>query len=137
VILVDTGPVVALFDPADAHHDRAVRTLRGIRDTLYTTVPVLTEAFHMLGPASLGSDRLREFIEKNGLWIWFLDRTALSRAFELMELHADHPMDFADASLVAAAESLETLKVFTIDRNDFQTYRVRKGHRHYPIEIVR
>jgi predicted nucleic acid-binding protein len=53
-----------------------------------------------------------------------------------MELYADHPMDLADASLVAAAEALGTRRVFTIDRKDFKTYRVRRGHRHYPVEIV-
>jgi hypothetical protein len=44
--------------------------------------------------------------------------------------------DLADASLVVAAESLGTRKVFTADRKHFETYRVRRGHRHYPIEIV-
>jgi predicted nucleic acid-binding protein len=53
-----------------------------------------------------------------------------------MELYADHPMDLADASLVAAAEALGTRSVFTIDREDFETYRVRRGHRHYPVVIV-
>jgi uncharacterized protein len=53
-----------------------------------------------------------------------------------MELYADHPMDLADASLVAAAEALSTRKIFTIDRSDFETYRLRRGHRHYPVEIV-
>jgi uncharacterized protein len=97
---------------------------------------VLTEAFHMLGPASIGSDRLREFIEHGGLSVWFLDQPSLTRAFELMELYADHPMDLADASLVAAAEATNTRRVFTIDRRDFGAYRVRRGHRHYPVEIV-
>ena len=45
-------------------------------------------------------------------------------------------MDLADASLVAAAEALSTRKVFTVDRKDFETYRVRRGHRHYGLEIV-
>jgi predicted nucleic acid-binding protein len=90
----------------------------------------------MLGPASIGSDRLREFVEDGGLSVWFLDRAWLTRAFELMELYADYPMDLADASLIAAAEALGTRKVFTIDRKDFETYRVRRGHRHYPVEIV-
>lgn len=45
-------------------------------------------------------------------------------------------MDLADASRVVAAESLKTRKVFTLDRKDFETYRVRPGHRHYPMEIV-
>ena len=90
----------------------------------------------MLGPASIGSDRLLEFVEGGGLSVWFLDRESLIRAFELMERYADHPMDLADASLVAAAEALGTRRVFTIDRKDFETYRVRRGHRHHPVQIV-
>ena len=136
MILVDTGPLVALFDPADGQHHRCVRTLEGIREPIQTTVPVLTEAFHMLGPNTAGSDRLREFIAGGGLSVWFFDRASLTRAFELMELYADHPMDLADASLIAAAESLQTRKVFTVDRRDFETYRVRRGHRHYPLEVM-
>jgi uncharacterized protein len=136
MILVDTGPLVALFDPQDGQHARCVKTLQEIREPIMTTTPVLTEAFHMLGPASIGSDRLRDFIETGGLSVWFFDRPALTRAFELMELYADHPMDLADASLVTAAEGLGTRRVFTVDRNDFETYRVRRGHRHQSIQIV-
>ena len=136
MILVDTGPLVALFDPQDPQHARCVRTLKAIRVPILTTIPVLTEAFHMLGPASIGSDRLREFIEAGGLSLWFFEPAALTRAFELMEQYADHPMDLADASLVAAAETLGTRQVFTIDRKDFETYKVRRGHRHQAIEIV-
>ena len=136
MILVDTGPLIALFDPQDAQHTRCVKALKEIREPIVTTTPVLTEAFHMLGPASIGSDRLRDFIAAGGLSVWFFDRRALTRAFELMELYADHPMDLADASLVTAAEGLGTRRVFTIDRNDFETYRVRRGHRHQSIQIV-
>ena len=136
MILVDTEPLVALFDPPDGQHARCVKSLKEIREPIMTTTPVLTEAFHMLGPASIGSDRLRDFIETGGLSVWFFDRHALTRAFELMELYADRPMDLADASLVTAAEGLRTRRVFTIDRNDFETYRVRRGHRHQSIQIV-
>jgi len=136
MILVDTGPLVALFDPRDGEHHRCVKALKEIREPIVTTTPVLTEAFHMLGPASTGSDRLREFIEGGGLSVWFFERTALTRAFELMESYADHPMDLADASLVVAAEALGTRQVFTLDRDDFETYKVRRGHRHLPMQIL-
>lgn len=53
-----------------------------------------------------------------------------------MDIYSDHPMDLADASLVVAAETLATRKVFTVDRRDFEVYRVRRGHRHYGLEIV-
>ena len=136
MIVVDTGPLVALFDPQDAQHERCVKTLKGIREPIATTIPVLTEAFHMLGAASVGSERLMEFVENGGVSLWFFDRNALTRAFELMERYSDHPMDLADASLVVAAEALGTRQVFTIDRNDFETYRVRRGYRHHAMQIV-
>lgn len=136
MILVDTGPLVALFDPKDSQHQRCVNALKSIREPIRTTVPVLTEAFHMLGPESRGSDRLREFVLKAATSVWWFDSTTLARAFELMDTYADHPMDLADASLIVAAETLSTRKIFTIDRQDFAAYRVRRGHRHYPVEIV-
>lgn len=136
MILVDTGPLVALFDPQDGQHARCVKTLKGVREALITTIPVLTEAFHMLGPASVGSDRLRDFVVSGGLSVWFFEPATLTRAFALMESYADHPMNLADASLVTAAEALGTRRVFTIDRRDFETYKVRKGHRSHAMEIV-
>jgi predicted nucleic acid-binding protein len=136
VILVDSGPLVALFDPKDSEHARCLEALKRVREPLKTTVPVLTEAFHILEPASIGARRLREFVTGHALSVWFLDHAALSRAFALMDQYADHPMDLADASLVAAAESLETRKVFTIDRNDFTAYRVRRGHRQMAFELL-
>jgi len=136
MILVDAGPLVALFDRKDGQHQRCLRALKVVREPIRTTVPVLTEAFHMLGPGSVGSDRLREFVLKGGLSVWWFDGATLARAFELMDMYSDHPMDLADASLVVAAESLGTRKVFTVDRRDFEAYCVRRGHRHYALEIV-
>lgn len=137
MILVDTGPFIALFDPRDAEHERCRETLKSIRLPLATTLPVLTEAFHILSPESRGSDRLRDFVLMGGASVLFPDHAGLERAFELMERYRDHPMDLADASLIVAAETLKTRKVFTLDRRDFETYRVKRGHRHYPVEIVR
>ena len=65
-----------------------------------------------------------------------LERETLQRAFELMEQYRDQPMDLADASLVALAEAIPTRQVFTLDRKDFSVYRLRRGHRHLPVEIL-
>jgi len=135
MILVDTGPLVSLFDPQDGAHVRARTALRRERAALFTTVPVLTEAFHLLAPASRGAGALREFAVA-GLTVWFLDGPALARAFELMETYADHPMDLADASLVVAAERLDVGRVSTLDRLDFEAYRIRRGHRLVPFRAV-
>jgi len=135
VVVADTGPLVALFDPRDPDHRGARRVLESIREPLVSTVAVLTEAFHLLGPASRGSRGLRSFIEAGGLGVWHFSASTLGRAFELMDRYADHPMDLADASLVVAAESLKTTRVFTLDRGDFSSYRVRIGRslRHFAL----
>lgn len=137
MILVDTGPLVALADPKDADHRACGRTLKSLgRTPLRTTVSVLTEVFHMLGPASRGSDLVRNLVLSGAVSPWWFDMGGLVRAFELMRTYSDQPMDLADASLVVAAESLGTRKIFTLDRQDFVTYRVRRGHRQLTFDIV-
>jgi predicted nucleic acid-binding protein len=136
VILTDTGPLVALFDPRDPDHDATERVLEALREPLVTTTPVLTEAFHLLAPGSRGARALREFVGARGMGVWFMDQDALGRAFDLMEQYADHPMDLADASLVAAAESLRALSVFTLDRKDFSSYRPRIGRTHKRFHLL-
>ena len=136
MILADTGPLVALFDPSDGDHARCVACLRTIRQPLRTTIPVLTEAFHLLRPASRGARAIVQFVAEGGLGIWFLDDKSASRAFALMQQYADAAMDLADASLVAAAEALGVRRIFTLDRNDFSMYRIKRGHRHIAFEII-
>jgi uncharacterized protein len=48
------------------------------------------------------------------------------RACALMRQYADVPMDFADASLVVAAETLGINRIITFDRH-FKAYRIN-GH---------
>jgi uncharacterized protein len=50
----------------------------------------------------------------------------------LMEQYRDLPIDLADSSLVAAAETLNQKRIFTLDR-DFQIYRF-KGNQ--PFDVV-
>lgn len=136
MILVDTGPLIALFDPKEALHASCRQTLSTVRLPMVTTLPVLTEAFHILAPESRGAEALRAFITEDGMSVHFGSREETLRAFELMDAYRDHPMDLADASVIAAAEALGTRKVFTLDRNDFETYRIKRGHRLYPVEII-
>lgn len=49
-----------------------------------------------------------------------------ARMAALMEQYSDAPMDLADASLVATAETLALDRVFTIDRQ-FYIYRLENG----------
>ena len=50
----------------------------------------------------------------------------------LMERYQDRPMDFADATLVHLARREELTTIFTIDHDDFETYRI-EGKRRFRI----
>ncbi len=136
MILVDAGPLVALFDANDHQHDQCRRILYELDDELLTTTPVLGEAFHLLRPGSPGPPKLMEFIRHGGLGVRPLDDRGLGRCFELMVRYADLPMDFADASIVAAAEQTRSDKVFTLNGRDFATYRIRRGNQVIPFTII-
>jgi uncharacterized protein len=62
-----------------------------------------------------------------------VDSNEFIRMKQLMEKYKDMPMDFADASLVVAAENLGTNKVFTLN-SDFAVYRIA-GRKSF--EIIR
>jgi predicted nucleic acid-binding protein len=136
MILADTGPIVALFDRHDPDHAGCETFLRGVREPLLTTVPVLTEAFHLLSPGGRAAAALAQFVRRRGLRVHFLDEAALGRASELMDEYADRPMDLADASLVVAAEAHRCLTVWTSDRGDFAAYRARVGKVHKALSVV-
>ncbi len=136
MILMDTGPLVALFDPQEKWHEPCRQKLKQLKGPFVTTPCVLNEAFYLLGVSSIGAQRLRDFVLDGGMQMHFLNNASLARCFELMEKFADQPMDLADASLVAAGEALETRKVFTLDRRDFGVYRLKRGHRCIQFELV-
>lgn len=58
----------------------------------------------------------------------FHDLSALeiARMQLLMQKYRDTPMDLADASLVALAETLGATRIFTLD-SDFFVYRLENG----------
>ncbi|MXX55649.1 MAG: PIN domain-containing protein [Gemmatimonadetes bacterium] len=136
MILVDTGPLVALFDATDHSHAGCRRILSRLDDRLATTLPVLTEAFHLLRPETHRVSGLIDFIRDGGAAVIPLEHDGATRCFELMQRYADIPMDFADASIVAAAEQVGTDKVFTLDRKHFGIYRLARGYHQVPFRIV-
>ena len=58
-----------------------------------------------------------------------IDEDDLPALDGLMQRYADRPMDFADATLVHVANRSGISTVFTIDHDDFLTYRIDKRRR--------
>jgi uncharacterized protein len=121
-VAVDTGPLVALFDHSDADHHKAVDFFFRHEFHGIVTTAVVAEVTHLLGfrpPAAI--DFLR-WLNRAALRIEEVTGD-LDRIIELMTKYADTPMDFADATIVAASERLRIREVVTLD-SDFMIYRL-------------
>ena len=129
MILIDTGPIVALFDKDDRHHSLCIEILREIREPLVTTWPVLTECFYLLNFSWEVQDTLWLFIQRGGIEIHPLEKEVLLRCHELMKQYRDLPMDLADVTLVALADVIEISKIFTLEHKDFSIYRFKQKKR--------
>jgi len=131
VILCDTGPLVAIVDEGDEYHVRCLAALRRMpAGRLVTTWPCLTEAMYLLGRRGgfLPQDELWSFVEDGPVVVDQPANDESARLRGLMRQYHDAPMDFADASLVAAAERLGTRRIFTVDHH-FLAYRLHGRHR--------
>ena len=124
-IVVDAGPLIALFRKRDKHHSRVKRFLSTSRARLVSTLPVITEVCHFLNTD--GKIALLTWIGRGGLSLQPITTDDLHDITALIERYADQEVDFADATLVWLAGLINTLDVMTIDRKDFGVYRSRSG----------
>lgn len=127
--LTDAGPLVALLDTADPLHSACIAAARRFPSgPLLSTWPCFTEAMYLLG--RVGGYRyqseLWSLLADGSLVVHDLTRTETNRMAALMAKYQDTPMDLADASLVAVAESLSLRRIFTLD-SDFYVYRLADG----------
>lgn len=122
-IVVDSGPLIALFDGSDQYHEPAVRFLRRNRLPLITNLPVVTEVVYVL---DFSNEAQRDFLSwaQQALTIDTDTVENLPRIRAILEKYADLPADFADASLVALCERIKVWDVASVD-GDFTIYRGR------------
>ena len=122
--LIDTGPIVALFDNSDRHYKNSLDFIKTNDSQLYITLPVITEVMFLLDFNVNAQTDFLLWIYSGALEISEINQDDLKRISHLMKKYHALPMDFADASIVSACERLETTYVATID-SDFEIYRYR------------
>jgi len=129
IAVIDAGPLIALFDKSDTYHQKAKQRLeeyrKHIHGRLITTWPIITEVTYIL-EAHVHLEAQLDFLKWitiGGIEMFDLQKEHLSKIIELQKKYSDLPMDFADATLLIAAESLDINKVFSIDK-DFSIYRI-------------
>ncbi len=123
-LLLDTGAFVALVDRSETRHADCVAVLENWSGAIVTTEAVLTETLYLVGPSWQAQETCLEFFLRGAFLLVPSSRQSLRRVAALMEKYRDVPMDFADATLVALGEELETDQVFTLDQRGFSVYRL-------------
>jgi uncharacterized protein len=131
-ILVDAGPLVAIFLSKDQHHIRCVEALANLQPPLFTCWPILAEAAYLLRRDRTALHALLNSFEGGFLRLLAIGQAELSRIGEIALRYGTVEAQTADAALVYLAERENIDTIFTIDRRDFSVYRAH-GKRSFTI----
>lgn len=136
MILLDTTPLVALCDPRDNLHQKALADLdRLARRPLILCAPVLTEACFLLDQP-VQRERLERILvalsirpfateDEAGLW---------SDVFRWLGRYTEHEPDWADGYLAIASGRDKAAKVWTYD-SEFRTIWRRLDGTRIPLAV--
>ena len=122
-ILLDSGPMIALFDASDSYHLKVCDFIKTNSHPMISTIVSITEALHMLDFNRNAQLDFLEWINRGAIEIHDICVPDFARIKELTKKHKDLPMDFADSCLVYLAEKYNLETIVTIDR-DFTIYRI-------------
>ncbi len=130
-ILIDAGPLIALFAVDDKHHQRFDRlvsdlSVEGLR--LLTTWPCVVEASYLLDVPQ--RFEMLHWVELGGVTVYPFEPFHLGDMVTWMQRYTEsnkREMDLADASLYWLAAETGIVEIMTVDRNDFERYRLPDG----------
>lgn len=125
MIVVDTGPLVAMANEQDRYHVRCVEWFDEAPRPLLVPAPILTEVCYLLERergAVVEAEFLRS-VRDEVFTLVALTRSDLDRMAELVETYSSLPLGAADASVIAVAERLKVTEVATLDRRHFTVVR--------------
>ena len=128
-VLVDSGPLIALFNAADRWHTPVLQWLQAHPQAqLISTWPVATEVCALLA-RRIANEAALDFLrwaQRGALTFDRADDSSLPEVLRISERFADLPFDLADASIAEAAARLKLKHILSIDA-DFDVYRDRAG----------
>lgn len=124
--LVDAGPLVGAFWPADQWHAWSRSTIGSLGAPLYTTETVVAEAAYRLRPCLPALFQLLSAVETGLVRFASILPEHTGRAAAIVRDYQPRS-DLADASLVVLSELHPRAKLVTIDRRDFTVYRRNDG----------
>ena len=123
-ILIDSGPLIALFDRNDKYHLASKEFIKNNNSELVTTLASVTETLHLLDFNRYAQIDFLGWVNAGAITLESITSDDLQRIKELTIKYSDLPMDFADACLVFLGEKLNISTIATIDR-DFDVYKLK------------
>lgn len=131
MILVDTGPLVALSNIKDIDHERCLRWYEHSHGRLLIPAPILAEVAYLLqekaGPL-VEAKFFRELAHDDQFELANLERADLLRIAELIEQYRNFPLGGSDAAVIAVSERLQITQIATLDQRHFTAVRPRHTH---------
>jgi uncharacterized protein len=121
-LLTDSGPLIALLNHRDEHHDWTCEQFKHLSGPLLTCEGAIAETCYLLQADGISPWSVIELMGRRIIAIEFDLSVHQSRVLSLMKKYADTPMDFVDACLVAMTEEKRDCKLLTLD-SDFRIYR--------------
>lgn len=127
--LIDSGPLLALFNRNDKWHGPSAAWLKAHPEVrLHSTWPVLTEVCALLARRIHNGAALDFFqwVQRGAVQLDASADWSLTSVLAICQRFASLPLDLADASIAEAAERLQIRHIVSIDK-DFDIYRDAKG----------
>jgi uncharacterized protein len=127
--LIDSGPLLALFNRSDKWHGPTMAWLQAHTQVrLHSTWPVLTEVCALLARRIHNAAALDflQWVQRGAVQLDAPADWSLTSVLAICQRFASLPLDLADASIAEAAERLRIRYIVSIDK-DFDVYRDVKG----------
>lgn len=125
MLIVDTGPLVALGDARDPDHDACHELLANETGPLRTTGLVIAEAAYLLC-RNVGVDAelaLYTDIIEGRFVVDELTAAEWQRVSQLVDRYRDMPLGGTDASVIVLAERHHAERIATLDHRHFNVVR--------------
>ena len=131
VLLLDTGPWVALLSRNDNHHRWAVEQFRCFQPPLLSCEAVVAETCFLLKRSGFDPSLALQFIERGVVQVPFVLQEQIGSVSSLFKRYENVPASLADAALIRLAEMTDSPLLLTTD-SDFRIYR-RHGRQSIPL----
>src|ERR1700730_14292047 len=121
-LIADSGGIYGLYDSSERKHKAIRAAFEAERGLVIIPMAVLSEVDYLLRK-KLGIGAELDFIDAVQAGAFALEACThedLTRCAALIETYRDLDLGLADASVIACAERLGTLRILTVDERHFR-----------------